>query len=292
MNIKRLVTIILALSMLATLALSLTGCDNESRGTRGNMYDWRVEDLEPGDVYAEIRIRGHEDVMRFILFEEIAPEAVKAFIEIAQSNYYLNRTFHRVLEDILIQGGAFNIDGSDISAQDEDLFGIETHDNARNFYGALAFAVDFHTGKNHKQFYVVTANKPVNIDTRLERLSESIQALEEIEEPAEEQAGELAQLKEYHSRLTDIPAAARERYEKVGGHFTLDGYVTVFGQMIDGWELLREIAAVPVVAGNIADDFNNAIAPPGMQGRPSRPAEPVVIESVTIIRIPEADATQ
>jgi len=288
---KKLLSALIAVAMFATLAATLTGCSKDTRGIQGNMVDWKFNELIPGDVYAEISVRGYEGVMRFVLFEEIAPEAVAAFIANVESDYYFNKTFHRVLEDIFIQGGAFNIDGSDITARDEDKFLIEPHTNARNFYGALAYAPDEHTGRNFRQFYIVTANKPVNIDVRIERLDGSIADLEELMntpevEITDKMKADLAELKALRVRLSAIPAAARERYSEHGGYFALDGTVTVFGQMIDGWELLREIAAVQVVSGNEADDWNVAIAPPGAHGRSSRPAQPVVIEKITVTRIP------
>jgi cyclophilin family peptidyl-prolyl cis-trans isomerase len=251
------------------------------------MGDWVFDELEPGEVYAEVRVRGFDGVMRFVLFEELAPVGVAAFIEAAEAGYYTNRTFHRVLEDIFIQGGAFNIDGSDIGISDSDRFDVETHENARNFFGALAFARDEHSGQNFRQFYIVTAGQSVDIDARIESLDVRIERLNENAERTEEEDAYLAELREMRKNLNDMPEEVRERYSEKGGYFLLDGTVTVFGQIIYGEALLREIAAVEVVAGNRADDTNPGFGDRETPGRPSRPADGVFIESIEIVRIPE-----
>jgi cyclophilin family peptidyl-prolyl cis-trans isomerase len=290
--IRKIAAMSLGVVMLLTLAVSLTGCNRNDRATQGNMADWSYDDLEVGDVYAEIRIRGREGVMRFILFEGIAPVGVAEFIKAAESGYYNNRTFHRVLEDILIQGGAFNSDGTDIGVSSDDMFAIEPHANARNFHGALAFAADRHTGQNYRQIYVVTASQSVDVTAQLESLKVAIDRLKEIEEPNAEQREELAELQAMYDRLSSMSPEARERYEELGGYFLLDGTVTVFGQIIDGFDLLREIAGVDVVAGNTSDDVNAGLGGSGQRGRPSRPAEHVFIESVTIVRVAAQSAEE
>jgi peptidyl-prolyl cis-trans isomerase B (cyclophilin B) len=260
------------------------------------MGDWDFDDLRVGEVYAEISVREF-GVMRFILFEELAPVGVANFIEAAENDYYRNKTIHRVLDDIFIQGGAFNFDGSDLGVQDTDKFEREPHANARNFFGALAYAVDEHTGFNYRQFYIVTASEPVDVSAQIERLRERIALLKDIDVPTEAEAAELARLQVSYTRLGKTPDEVAERYAESGGYFPLDFGVTVFGQIISGEDVLRQIAAVEVVAGNPADDNNPALAlTRGERGRPSRPRTDIFIENITIIRVaepePEEEETQ
>ncbi|MCL1832679.1 MAG: peptidylprolyl isomerase [Oscillospiraceae bacterium] len=287
--LRRITAAALAATMLFT-AISLTGCKGDKRATQGNMGDWDWNDLQPGDLYAEIAIRGHDDVMRFILFEELAPNGVKAFVKAAEKGYYGNRSFHRVLEDILIQGGAHNMDGTDIAIPDEDRFDVEPHANARNFFGALGFAVDEEAGGNYRQFYVVTTGaEKVDFEAAVTGVELKIERLDELEERTEEQDEQLKANKDMLEHLNKIPDNVKKRYEELGGYYLLDDNVTVFGQIIYGQELLRELAAVDVVAGNKADDDNESLN----GGRHSRPAEPIFIESVTIVRVAaEIDETE
>jgi cyclophilin family peptidyl-prolyl cis-trans isomerase len=291
-KIKKITAAVLSAAVLLALTASLTGCRKDERGERGNMVDWSYDDLVKGDVYAEIRVRGYEGVMRFVLFEEIAPLGVAAFIAAAESGYYVNRSFHRVLEDILIQGGAFNLDGTDIAVSNDNKFVVEPHDNARNFFGALAFAVDEHSGANYRQFFIVTANTPVDVTKELESMSVAIGRLKELTNPTPEESAELRSLEVLYERLSGMSSDAKKRYQSVGGYFLLDGAVTVFGQILDGHEMLLEIAGTDVVGGNVSDDNNPGLGTGG-RGRPSRPVEPILIESITIVRVTgSADAEE
>ena len=45
------------------------------------------------------------------LFENIAPLATQNIVELVKSGYYVNKEFHRVVNDFVIQGGSPNGDG-------------------------------------------------------------------------------------------------------------------------------------------------------------------------------------
>jgi len=54
---------------------------------------------------ATIEVEGYAP-MTFELFPEDAPESVKNFIHLAETNYYQGSLFHRVIRNFMIQGGA------------------------------------------------------------------------------------------------------------------------------------------------------------------------------------------
>ena len=61
-------------------------------------------DLEEGDTYARINIKDYGTItVKF--FQEEAPLAVENFIAHAKDGYYDGVTFHRVIDDFMIQGG-------------------------------------------------------------------------------------------------------------------------------------------------------------------------------------------
>jgi cyclophilin family peptidyl-prolyl cis-trans isomerase len=284
MKIKNYFRKIAVALLICALGLSgFTGC-NKTLPPQGNMK--AISALKPGDTYAVIKIKDFEEELTFSLFSDIAPEAIKEFAAAANNKYYDGKSIHRVLKDMLIQGGALNLDGSDNLIPPEELFDTETHENARNFFGALCFANDPEIGMNYRQFYVVTANKPVDIDKQISELRDVLaQAGEEDFTPDE--------LKEYNELLKTLesfPAAVKERYSERGGLPLLDGTVTVFGQLISGWELLEKISASEVVAGNRIDDNNIALG--HGKGQNSRPAENIFIETIRIIRIATEEAEE
>jgi cyclophilin family peptidyl-prolyl cis-trans isomerase len=257
--------------------LSMSGC-SRNKVTQGNIGI--IEDLQPGDTYAIIKLQGFDGEMTFILFDEIAPIGVEKFTDAANSGYYDGKTFHRVLEDMLVQGGALNMDGSDATIPAEEMFEIELHENARSFPGALAFATDEKTGMNYRQFFIVTANEPVDIDEEADNLKEILSKASE-DALTSEQRGHYMNLQ---SHLSKLPKIVKERYSERGGLHLLDGRVTVFGQLITGHDLLAEIQKAEVVAGNRIDDNNDALR--NGKGQHSRPADPIFIETIRIIRIP------
>jgi cyclophilin family peptidyl-prolyl cis-trans isomerase len=278
---NKILAVLLCAAMTVAGMLTFTGCSGSDKLT-GNMTD--IGDTQPGDIYAEIRFRDFEGVLMFKLFGDVAPVAVEEFAKAAESGYYDNKTLHRVLKDVLVQGGALNFDGSDAAVSElseQLLFDVETHSNARPFYGALAFAVDEETGKNFRQFFIVTA-KSVDVDAERDKLREILDSATDEQLSADDRK----MFEGLYSDYKNIPAAAKERYKELGGLPLLDGKVTVFGQLIvTDSELLRNIAAVDVVAGNRIDDENPALR--NGKGQFSRPADDLFISSVRIIRIPK-----
>jgi cyclophilin family peptidyl-prolyl cis-trans isomerase len=276
MKIKRLIAVILCLSMV----LGLSGC--RSKGDfAGNVGELR--DLQPGDLYAEIRFRDFDGVLTFVLFKDIAPNAVTEFIRLVEIGYYDGKTIHRVLKDLMIQGGALIPDGTDPTVPDNEVFAIETHKNARNFNGALAFAPRESDGKNYRQFYVISSPRSYDIDARIKQLEEDLEKDKLAEDEDKLTDVERKELEELIKTYQKIPDAVKERYLEQGGFPLLDDKVTVFGQLISGQELLREISSVPVVRGNRVDDMNTAFN--DGDGHPSRPAEDIFISEIKIIRV-------
>lgn len=56
-------------------------------------------------------IETSKGTLNLVLFEEKAPKTVANFINLAQRGYYDELTFHRVIDNFMIQGGCPNGDG-------------------------------------------------------------------------------------------------------------------------------------------------------------------------------------
>ena len=159
--------------------------------------------------------------MTFVLFPEIAPKTVENFTTHAKNGYYDGLVFHRVIKDFMIQGGdpkGNGTGGESIWGKPfEDEFSVDAH----NYYGALSMA-NSGPNTNGSQFFIV-------------QLKESP-----------------AQMLEQMEQLTDrgFPRECIDNYKKVGGTPWLDYHHTVFGQIIDGTDVLEDIAAVQTAPGD------------------------------------------
>ncbi|EED2533662.1 peptidylprolyl isomerase [Listeria monocytogenes] len=191
-------------------------------------YPQLSKEVAPNEIEAEmITNRG---TIRIKLFPEIAPKTVENFVTHSKNGYYDGLIFHRVIPEFMIQGG--DPDGRGIGGESiwgesfEDEFSTE----AFNLRGALSMA-NAGPNTNGSQFFIV--QKP---DMPADMLGQM------------EQAG--------------FPVEVIEAY-KQGGTPWLDGRHTVFGHVIEGMDVVDEIANLPT----------------GMQ---DKPVNDVVIEKINI----------
>jgi peptidyl-prolyl cis-trans isomerase B (cyclophilin B) len=160
--------------------------------------------------------------IKVMFFKQVAPKAVENFITHSQQGYYNNVIFHRVIKNFMIQSGDPQGTGRGGESIWGKPFANEVSENARNFRGALAMA-NSGAGTNGSQFYIVQAGTG-NIDRTL----------------AQAQA-------QSSMKMTQD---AIDEYKKAGGAPWLDGGYTVFGQVIDGMDVVDKIAAVSVDKSN------------------------------------------
>ena len=159
--------------------------------------------------------------MTFVLFPEIAPKTVENFTTHAKNGYYDGLIFHRVIKDFMIQGGDPKGNGTGGESIWKKPFEDEFSVDAHNYYGALSMA-NSGPNTNGSQFFIVQLK----------------------EAPA--------QMLEQMEQLTDrgFPRECIDNYKKVGGTPWLDYHHTVFGQIIDGTDVLEDIAAVQTAPGD------------------------------------------
>ncbi|MFO1445366.1 peptidylprolyl isomerase [Bacillus sp. Bva_UNVM-123] len=152
------------------------------------------------------------------LFPEYAPKAVENFITHSKNGYYDGVIFHRVMNDFMIQGGdpeGTGMGGESIYGQP---FEDEFSDKLFHIRGALSMAKPDLPDSNGSQFFIVQ-NSHLDPDYKGEM----------------EQAG--------------YPTEIIEAYEK-GGTPWLDHKHTVFGQVIEGMDIVDKIASVEIGAIN------------------------------------------
>ena len=153
-----------------------------------------------------------------MFFPQYAPKSVENFLTHAKDGYYDGISFHRVIEDFMIQGGDPKGDGTGGESiwgrPFEDEFDVEL----RNFRGALSMA-NAGPSTNGSQFFIVQAK---DCDPGL-----------------------LSQMKEIgvNARGQGFPEEVIAKYQEIGGTPWLDYKHSVFGQVFEGMEVVDKIAA-------------------------------------------------
>lgn len=257
--------------MTAALIITASACGEEP--VTGNLGEVA---LEENDMYAVITVRDYGEITAK-LFHGAAPNAVDRFVEYADRGYYDGTIIHRVIDKYVIQGGSLNGDGSDGKVPESLYIPVETSPVTYNFHGALCLAAS--KKGCYAQFYIVDNDEPQDIDAVIDKLTEQLGDETIASRLLEE---DKTKYQEYLDKLKAIPEEVREKYKREGGLYELDGTSTVFGQVIDGYDVLDKITSVEVVTGNKADD---------KLGMPSKPLESIIIDSIKIIKI-EPEVTE
>ncbi|HFU4202815.1 TPA: peptidylprolyl isomerase [Streptococcus suis] len=193
---------------------------------------------EIADNEAAVKIKTSQGDITVKLFPEQAPLAVENFLTHAKEGYYDGIIFHRVINGFMIQGGDPNGDGTggqsiwagkDDSIDAGNGFKNEISAFLYNIRGALAMA-NAGADTNGSQFFI--NQNTTDASSQLSTASH--------------------------------PGKIIEAY-KNGGNPSLDGSYTVFGQVIEGMDVVDKIAAVET-------DSND------------KPTSDVTIESIEIIK--------
>lgn len=180
----------------------------------------QFEGISAGDTVAVINTT--EGTIRVKLFPEEAPKTVENFVTLAKEGYYNGITFHRVIDDFMIQGGdptGTGMGGQSIYSTgegDPGYFEDEFSLKLWNFRGALSMANTGNPGTNSSQFFIV--QRPEVGEAMIRQMRE----------------------------INYTPDKVTDKYEEVGGTPTLDWKHTVFGMVADSdsMAVVDQIAAV------------------------------------------------
>lgn len=248
-----LCTTIVSLSVIGVLTLS--ACSN-SNDEYSNINDPSSQSsnktigfqLEKPNVGEEIAIMTtSKGVIKLRFFPDEAPKTVENFKGLANKGYYNKLTFHRVIEDFMIQGGDPKGNGTGGESIWGKPFEDEFSDKVFNINGSIAMA-NSGPNTNGSQFFI-------------------------NQNPPEKFIG-WDKFKQYYNGKVNFDLITNDiktLYNENGGNPGLDGYCstqskghTVFGQVFEGMDVVNSIAAVKT---NSSD----------------KPLEDVIIESVTIV---------
>ena len=237
----------------------------------GNVGDVKIN---TGDIVAEFEIEGFGTI-KAKLFPDIAPIGVQNFIQLAQNGFYNGKNIHRVIADFMMQGGAANSDGTGGTAaysgegSSSEAFGIETSSSAWHFYGALCYANA--GGWNTTQFYIVNNKIAQDIGNttpeQMEQAADSAKEMKEQYEPGSYEYAYFEAIEQNYRQLVDTVDDIIAKY-KNGGTPSLDGKYTVFGQVVEGFDVIDSISAVEVKDNG--------------RGEESSPVNNIIIKSVKV----------
>jgi len=166
------------------------------------------------------------------LYPGVAPNTVNNFISLVQKGFYNGTIFHRVIPNFMIQGG----DPTGTGMGGESIYGGSFEDEFStkvfNLRGALSMA-NAGPGTNGSQFFIVHAS---DVPSSADQMKKG-----------------------------GWPEEIANAYAERGGTPHLDQKHTVFGQVVEGMDVVDTIAKVK-------------------KGRQDKPVEDVSIESIEILQ--------
>lgn len=215
----------------AMFAVSLSGCGKQEPGatmykasSKAETYDINGSEIKYTDIANYTQPEAGEEIVvmtikdrgtvKFKLFPDLLPRACANFVGHVVNGYYDGLSFHRVIADFMIQGGDPLGNGQGGESVWGGRFDGGSSEYLCNVKGALAYANSGNaTNTDGSQFYIVVGQKFTD-DTVFEKYSAS----------------------GFH-----YTEAARNAYFTEGGAPWLDGNYTVFGQVIEGMDIVEAI---------------------------------------------------
>ena len=157
----------------------------------------------------EVHITTTLGLIKVKVFPDLAPKAVENFITHSKDGYYDETTFHRVLANFMIQGGDPKGDGTGGESIWGEPFETEISPQLFHIRGALAMAKTTAPVSIGSQFYIV--QNPVDVSASADP--------------------------------STTPDDILEAYTS-GGYPSLDQHYTVFGQVIEGMDVIDAISEI------------------------------------------------
>lgn len=169
--------------------------------------------------------------IKLVLYNE-TPQHRDNFVKLVKDEFYDSLLFHRVMQNFMIQGG----DPESKNAAPQTLLG--------NGGPGYTIPAEFDTNLIHKKGALAAARQPDNVNP--EKASSGSQFY--IVQGKKYTKEELDKI----SKQSGIKYSKEQYviYEEIGGTPFLDGNYTVFGEVIEGLDVIDKIAAVIVDRAN------------------------------------------
>lgn len=210
---------LLIVAAVLTMAIGMVGCGEKGSEEQSSDITWETFDQtampEEGEEIVVMEVANFGTI-KFRMFPEIAPKAVENFMTHAKNGYYDGVTFHRVMNDFMIQGG----DPTGTGAGGESIWGEAFEDEfnevAIPIRGALCMA-NAGADTNGSQFFIVQTSRT-------------------------------------NTTGSDLTEKQAEMFAQYGGTPWLVNGHTVFGQVIEGMDVVDAIAGVATSSDRPVED--------------------------------------
>ena len=236
---KKKNTLLMITTVLVT-GLMFTGCKGESTIKSGEsetdttVSTEALEDVvirnfdmpEAGEKIAVITVKDYGEI-KIKLFSDVSAKGTENFIGLAEMEYYDELIFHRIIPDFMIQGGDPRGDGTGGKSIWGEKFEGGIAEGLYHFSGAVAYANSQGTSTNGSQFYIV------NTLEGSPYLGGSYN-----------EDGSIHYNTTFSEAGINLPGNVEDIYMEKGGAPSLDGGYTVFGQVFEGLDIVREISTV------------------------------------------------
>lgn len=280
--------------------LFLFSCGGEAAKTAvsvENQSAIKELNVAPPDADQYLTVTTNHGDFKIKLYRE-TPAHRKNFVNLVMNGFYDGQLFYRVKKNLLIQTGDYTSktkpDGADLGVTDVEFTVPSEIDPAKRYHrrGAIA-AASFNKGdySSGAHFYIVTG-KAAN-DNELELSERDInkelvnkkfhelqvpyrQEIHRLNNSAKHDVKKQQELNKLVSRLMSqaraevkknefsYSAAQRKEYKTTGGLPHLDAHYTVFGEVIEGMDVVERISMVDATSKG-------------------RPRSHVVIEKITLL---------
>ncbi len=220
---------------------------------------FQLEKPAAGEKIAILHTSMGDISLRF--FPEAAPKAVQNFLTHAENGYFDGLTFHRVIDNFMIQGGDPKGDGTGGESIWGEAFEDEFDQKLLNLRGSISMA-NSGVNTNGSQFFInqAPADKFPGKASFESQLNQVLSQYETVYDQYVQYYGQSFQsvyptAGDFRdAKITTYPAlvpdAVWDLYTQNGGNINLDGAFrksgghTVFGQVFEGMDVVDAIAAV------------------------------------------------
>ena len=207
------------------------------------------------------------------------PQHRDNFLKLVKEGFYNDLLFHRVIKDFMVQGGdpdskdapaGKQLGAGDVGYTVPAEFVYPTHYHKK---GALAAArqgdqVNPEKRSSGCQFYIVQGKKynenelnqmeralgqkamQARFDQLVQENKDSIKSMRMNRDQAGLQALQEQLIKTVETEFKDKPEQMRKDYMEIGGTPFLDNEYTVFGEVVEGLDVIDKIAAVETAPGD------------------------------------------
>ena len=288
---------ILLITLSALLLVSCGGGEAKKNENGGNASLIKELNVNSPDTDQYLLVKTNHGDFKIKLYRE-TPGHRKNFVNLVMNGFYDGQLFYRVKKDLLIQTGDYTSktkpDAADLGVTDVEFTVPSEIDPAKRYHkrGAIA-AASFNKGdySSGAHFYIVTgkAAKENELELSERDINKELvnkkfheiqipyrQEIHRLNNAAKHDAKKQQELNKLVSRLMNearaevkknefsYSAAQRKEYKTTGGLPHLDAHYTVFGEVVEGMDIVEKISMVDATSKG-------------------RPRNHVVIEKITLL---------